>query len=102
MKLKKNLNSAFMFLTILSIIDIAVGISLIFPNFLGFYLGIITSLKGASSALGGITMKEFVFVILGIIDILAGLMLIFNFSIPWFWILPMVKGLFSLISGLGR
>jgi len=91
-----------MFLTILGLIDIAVGISLIFPNFLGFYLGIITSLKGVSSAIGGITMKNIVFIILGIIDLIAGIMLLFGFSIPWFWILLMIKGTYSLIAGLGR
>ena len=90
-----------MFLIILSIIDILVGISLIFPNFLTFYLGIASSLKGLSSFIGGFTMKEFVFVILGVTDIIAGLMLIFSFSIPWFWILPMLKGIYSLIVGLG-
>jgi len=91
-----------MLLIILSIIDILVGISLIFPNFLGFYLGIIVSLKALSSIFGGITMKEIVFVILGIVDIIAGLMLIFNFGFPWFWILPMLKGIYSLIVGLGK
>lgn len=90
-----------MLLTILSLIDIAVGISLMFPNFLSFYLGIIVSLKGVSSTLGGLGMREFIFVILGIIDIVAGLMLIFSFNVSWFWILPMLKGIYSLISGLG-
>lgn len=90
-----------MLLIILSLIDILVGISLMFPNFLGFYLGIIASLKGISSTIGGITMKEITFVILGIVDIIAGLMLIFNFGIPWFWIIPMLKGIYSLIVGVG-
>ena len=90
-----------MFLTILGLIDIAVGISLIFPNFLGFYLGIISSLKGASSTIGGITMKNIVFIILGIIDLIAGLMLIFSFSVPWFWALIIIKGAYSLVAGLG-
>jgi len=89
-----------MFLLLLSLIDIAVGISLIFPNFLGFYLGIIVSLKGISSSIGGLVSKEISFVLLGFIDIVAGLMLMFNFSIPWFWIIPMIKGIFSLIAGL--
>ncbi len=46
-------------------------------------------------------MKEIVFIILGIIDITAGLMLIFSFFIPWFWVLPMIKGIYSLVVGLG-
>jgi len=90
-----------MFLTILGLIDIAVGISLIFPNFLGFYLGIISSLKGTSSTIGGITTKNIVFITLGIIDLTAGIMLIFGFSIPWFWALVIIKGIYSLIAGLG-
>jgi uncharacterized membrane protein HdeD (DUF308 family) len=90
-----------MFLIILSLIDIAVGICLLFPNSLGFYLGIIASLKGISSTIGGIAMKESVFVILGIVDIIAGLMLVFNFGIPWFWVIPTIKGIYSLIVGLG-
>ena len=94
-----------MLLIILSLLDIAVGISLLFPNAfptLFFYLGIIASLKGTSSTIGGIAMKEVVFVILGIIDIAAGLMLVFSFGIPWFWILPMIKGIYSLIVGMGN
>jgi hypothetical protein len=93
-----------MFLIILSILDILAGLSLLFPNLLSaisFYLGIIVSLKGLSSLVGGISMKEFLFVVLGFVDILVGIMLLFSFSIPWLWILPMIKGVYSFIVGLG-
>ena len=89
-----------MLLIILSLIDIAVGISLIYPNFLAFYLGIIVLLKGISSVVGSILAKDFI-IFLGLIDLIAGLMLIFNFSISWFWVLPMLKGIYCLVVGLG-
>jgi len=90
-----------MLLIILSLLDILAGIFLIFPNFLGFYLGIIVLLKGLSSMLG-IPTGDIGIVIMGGIDIVAGIMLLVNFSIPWFWLLPMLKGFYSLIIGLGN
>ena len=89
-----------MLLIILSLIDIAVGISLVYPNFLGFYFGIIVLLKGLSSMLG-IPTGDVGVVIMGGIDIIAGVMLLVNFSIPWFWLLPVLKGFYSLVIGLG-
>lgn len=85
-----------MILLFLSILDVLIGISLMFPNFLGFYLGIIAILKGLSSMLG-IPTGDFGIVIMGIVDIIAGIMLLTGFSIPWFWLLPMLKGAYSLI-----
>lgn len=93
-------NSVIMLLIILSLIDIAVGISLVYPNFLGFYLGIIVLLKGLSSMLG-IPTGDVGIVIMGAIDIVAGIMLLVNFSIPWFWLLLVLKGFYSLVVGLG-
>lgn len=86
---------------ILSIIDILAGISIVFPNFLGFYLGVIVSLKGLSSSIGGLAMGETMFLILGIVDIIAGLMLIFTFNIPWFWVILILKGLYGFVIDLG-
>jgi ABC-type antimicrobial peptide transport system permease subunit len=85
-----------MLLLALSIIDILVGISLMFPNFLGFYLGILVLLKGLSSMLG-IPTGDIGIVIMGVIDIIAGIMLLTGFSIPWFWLLPMLKGVYCLM-----
>jgi ABC-type antimicrobial peptide transport system permease subunit len=85
-----------MILLLLSVIDVLVGISLMFPNFLGFYLGIIALLKGLSSMLG-IPTGDIGIVIMGIIDLIAGIMLLTGFSIPWFWLLPLLKGVYSLI-----
>ena len=88
-----------MLLLALSIVDILVGISLMFPNFLGFYLGVIVLLKGLSSMLG-IPTGDIGIVIMGVVDIVAGIMLLTGFSIPWFWLLPMLKGVYCLIVGL--
>jgi hypothetical protein len=80
-------------------IDILVGVSLLIPNFLGFYLGIIILLKGVSSMLG-IASGDIGTVTMGAIDIVAGIMLLTSFFIPWFWILLILKGIYSLLAGL--
>jgi len=88
-----------MLLIALSLIDILTGIVLLFPNFLGnlgFYLGIIVLLKGLSSMLG-IPTGDIGIVIMGFVDIISGLILILNFSIPWFWLLPTLKGIYCII-----
>jgi uncharacterized membrane protein HdeD (DUF308 family) len=68
----------------------------LFPNFLGFYLGIAILLKGISSMFG-IPTGDLGIVIMGSIDIIAGLMLLLNFSVPWFWVLPILKGVYCLL-----
>ena len=88
-----------MLLFILSIIDILTGVSLMFPNFLGFYLGILVILKGLSSMLG-IPTGDTGIVIMGFIDIAAGAMLLTGFIVPWFWLIPLIKGVYSLVLGL--
>jgi hypothetical protein len=81
-------------------IDILTGVSLLFPNFLGFYLGIAVLIKGVSSMFG-IPTGDLGIVIMGCIDIIAGIMLLTGFLIPWFWVLPVLKGVYSMLSGLG-
>ncbi|MEM5872523.1 MAG: hypothetical protein QXD55_01545 [Candidatus Aenigmatarchaeota archaeon] len=88
-----------MLLFILSLLDIMVGISLMIPNPIGFYLGILVLIKGLSSMLG-IPTGDIGIVVMGFIDIIAGIMLLANFSIAWFWILPMLKGIYCLVVGL--
>jgi uncharacterized membrane protein HdeD (DUF308 family) len=90
-----------MILAILGFLDILVGVSLLFPNFLAFYIGVIILLKGISSIASSFAIKYF-FDIMGFIDMIAGVILVFNFSIPWFWLLPMIKGVYSLIVGVAR
>ena len=94
-----------MLLIILALIDIIAGIGLLLPGIfptLFFYLGIIMILKGLSSLGGSLFSKEILFTIIGTVDIIVGSMLIFNFSIPWFWIFPILKGLYSFVIGLGN
>ncbi len=88
-----------MLLAIVGLIDIAAGFTLLFPNFLGFYLGIILLVKSLSSIVGGLASKS-LFIVLGIIDLIAGLMLVFNFSMPWVWIILVIKGVYSFVIGL--
>jgi uncharacterized membrane protein HdeD (DUF308 family) len=88
-----------MILVVLGILDILGGISLIFPNFLVFYLGVIILIKGIFSIVGSFAAKYFLD-FMGFLDLIVGLMLLFHFSIPFFWILPLIKGAYSLITGL--
>ncbi len=90
-----------MILAILGLFDIIVGVSLAFPNFLVFYIGIIVLIKGISSIVGSFAAKYF-FDFMGFIDVIAGVILLLNFSIPWFWLLPLIKGIYSLVVGMTR
>lgn len=90
-----------MILAILGLFDIIVGVSLALPNFLAFYIGIIILIKGIFSIAGSFAAKYF-FDFMGFIDLVAGVILLLNFSIPWFWLLPMIKGIYSLIVGIGN
>ena len=89
-----------MLLWILSVIDVLAGISIAIPNFLGFYLGIIEIVKGGSSLLGGI--GDVGFAVLGVMDVIAGVLLLTGFSIPLFWALFILKGAFTVIFSLGN
>jgi uncharacterized membrane protein HdeD (DUF308 family) len=90
-----------MLLLILSLLDILAGILLIFPHqSLAFYIGIAVLIKGVSSLIGSILARDWI-IFLGFIDLIVGLMLLMNFSISWFWVFPIIKGLYSLIIGLG-
>jgi len=88
-----------MLMALLGFLDILVGISLVFPNFLAFYLGLIVLIKGISSVVGSFAVGFF-FDVMGFIDLAAGIILLLGFSVPWLWILPMIKGVYSLIDGL--
>jgi hypothetical protein len=89
-----------MLLWILGIIDVLAGISIALPNPIGFYLGIIELVKGVSSLLGGVSDKGFA--VLGIMDVIAGIMLLTGFSLPFFWIIFMVKGVFTTVFSIGN
>ncbi|OGI12581.1 hypothetical protein A3K64_01605 [Candidatus Micrarchaeota archaeon RBG_16_36_9] len=86
-------------LALLGILDIIAGISLVLPNFIVLYIGIIFIFKGIFSIVGSFA-AEYFFDIMGIIDLIAGIMLLTHFSIPFFWVLLMIKGAYSIIVGL--
>ena len=90
-----------MIIAILGILDIIAGISLIFPNPLVYYIGIIILIKGIFSVVASFAAKYFLD-FMGFIDIAVGIILLFHFSIPFFWILPIIKGVYSLIAGLSQ
>ena len=90
-----------MILAILGFLDIIAGVCLLFPNFFGFYMGIIMLLKGLSS-MTSIPSGDIGILVMGIIDISAGAILLLNFSIPWLWLILLIKGIYSLIIGLGN
>lgn len=87
-------------MTALGLVDIFAGVSLLVPNFLGFYMGIAMLLKGLSSMLS-LTEGNLMIVAMGLLDIAAGAMLVFGFSLPWFWLIIVLKGVYSIIAGLG-
>ena len=91
-----------MLLILISLIDIIAGILLMLPGVfppIVFYVAVLLLLKSLSSLIGGLIEKNFI-VIMGLIDLLAGLMLLFNFIVPWFWLLLMIKGCYSFIVGI--
>jgi uncharacterized membrane protein HdeD (DUF308 family) len=91
-----------MLLAIISLIDIIAGILLMFPDIfppIVFYIAVLMIVKSISSLISGLLGRSFI-VILGLIDLFAGLMLLFNFNMPWFWLLLMIKGSYSLIVGV--
>jgi hypothetical protein len=90
-----------MMLAVLGILDIVIGLSILFRDFFAgvvMILGLIALLKGIFSVLGGM-MSGFFFDILGWIDLAAGVILLFNLSVPLFWIVVIIKGVYSIIMG---
>jgi len=88
-----------MLLVILGVIDVLVGITLIFPNFLVTWLAWIVLIKGIFSV-GGSAAAGYFFDFMGWIDLVAAVLLFFNLSVPWFWLLPLVKGVYSIFMGM--
>ncbi len=88
-----------MLIAALGLLDIAAGISMLIPNFLGFYIGLALLIKGGLSMLG--LTGDLMIVVMGILDIAAGIMLVTGFFVPFFWIIFLAKGIYSLIAGLG-
>ena len=90
-----------MLLLILGLLDVIVGLSILFKEiFAGIVLalGFIALIKGIFSIIGGL-MSKFFLDVLGWIDFIAGIILLLNFSIPFFWLAVIAKGVYSIIMG---
>jgi hypothetical protein len=86
----------------LGIFDFAVGFLTIWPGAIRnitMIIGIIALLKGISSLIGSLA-SGFWFDFMGVIDLIAGLALIFVWEVPYLWLPLFLKGGWSLLMGL--
>lgn len=94
-----------MLLSLLGLIDILAGFFILFsesiPSGILFFLGVIILIKGLSSIIGG-ALAKFFFDFLGWIDLIVGLAIIFSWDIPFLWVLPILKGAYCLVIGMGK
>ncbi len=88
-------------LLILSLLDILAGVFLAvsLKGLVASLIGLIVLVKGLFSLAGSMSEKYF-FDWMGWIDMITGVMLIFSLSVPMFWIIPIVKGVYSLVFSL--
>ena len=90
-----------MLVAALGVLDIIVGLSILFKEFfagLALVLGVIVLLKGLFSVLGSL-MHKFFLDILGWVDLLAGVVLLFSIDIPLIWLAIIIKGVYSIVMG---
>ena len=82
----------------LALLDILGGICLAFSwiGTLTSLIGLFILVKGLFSIVGSLASKYY-FDWMGWIDLIVGMSLIFGFAIPWLWILPILKGSYSLV-----
>lgn len=84
----------------LSIIDILAGIAIAGQMHLGWnpitWLGIIMLIKAIYSIITSIA-THFYFDWIGWIDLLTGAVILMDLAIPWFFLVPLAKGVYSLI-----
>lgn len=90
-----------MLVILLGILDIIATVALAtdYLSGIAFYLGVIMLIKGLLSVGGSIASKYFLDW-MGAVDLVAGVLLIFSWNIPLFWILLGIKGIYSIISGI--
>jgi len=89
-----------MFAALLGVLDIITGICLALGlkgSIIGI-IGMIILAKGILSLLGSFVTQHFLDW-MGYIDVIAGVCLIAGFSIPYFWLLPIFKGTYSILTG---
>jgi len=90
-------------LMLLALLDILGGLTLAFSWTYPFvyFIGLLILVKGLFSLAGSLTSGHY-FDWMGWVDIIAGIMLIFGFGISWFWVLPVLKGCYSLLFSIFR
>lgn len=64
----------------------------------GFILGVVMLIKAASSLMGG-AFGSFMIIVMGLIDLLAGIALVLGWNIPFLWLPLGIKGFYSFVSG---
>lgn len=91
-----------MLMQILASLDILAGILILFldiaPQQLLYYVGILMLFKAGYSFAMSIA-SQFYFDYAGIIDLLAGASLLLAWNIPYFWLFPLIKGIYSFVIG---
>jgi len=88
-----------MILLILGLVDIFAGVTILFPetfSSLALILGVTVLLKGIFS-FGSAVLNSYWLDWMGILDIITGIFLLTGFSIQYFWILPLIKGLYTIL-----
>ena len=92
-----------MFLLVLGLLDVVAGLTILFPEFfsqIAFYVAVITLLKGIFS-FGSSALNNYWLDWMGTVDILTGIVILTGFSIPYFWVLPILKGLYTILRHYG-
>ena len=90
-----------MFVALLGFLDLFATAMLLWPDLWAdilVTLGIIYLIKGGISFVGSV-LGGFWFDVMGIVDLLVAVSLIFAFEIPFLWVALLVKGLFSAATG---
>ena len=85
-------------LVLLALLDILAGITLVFSwaGQVVSIIGLLVLVKGIYSLTTSFTSKYF-FDWMGWVDLITGIMLIFGLFVPFFWVLPILKGVYSLL-----
>ena len=94
-----------MILAVLGLIDVIAGILLFLesaaPGSYVTWVGFLVLLKAAYSIVTSIASK-FYFDIFGIIDLITAFLMLTAFYVPFFWLLPLLKGIYSIFVGFAR
>lgn len=94
-----------LYYTILGILDIFIGIFILeikmIPYNILFYLGVIMLIKALLS-IGGSFAARYWWDWMGFSDIISAIILLTGFAIPYFWIIMILKGSYSVVMGIAR